>query len=147
MKNISIITQIAIINIIVMAIFMSIFISKNYETVSNQFVVLEDEKISSIVQTLKPVVAINLSLGLESNYKESIKNVVQTYQEIEGIELLDENKHLIYQDFKSKLKPKNTKTYTIALEDSLLKTSIGTMSVHYTFAKLYTKILDDFFEF
>ena len=53
MRNLSIVTQIAIINIFVFTIFISIFIYKNYAIVSNQFVLLQNEKIDSIIKTTK----------------------------------------------------------------------------------------------
>ena len=74
MRNLSIVTQIAIINIFVFTIFISIFIYKNYAIVSNQFVLLQNEKIDSIIKTISPVISINLTLGLENNIKEIVND-------------------------------------------------------------------------
>ena len=147
MKNLSIVKQIAIINIIVMAIFMGIFATKNYTIVSNQLVTLEDEKIDAIVTTLSPIIAINLSLGLKSNYIESIENVMQAHKEIVGIALIDDKKNIIYKIFPKDINAKNTKLYEIGLKDEILTTSIGTMKVYYTFSTIYTKLLNNFFSF
>lgn len=130
-----------------MAIFMSIFITRNYFIVSNQLIVLEDEKISGIVKSLQPIVAINLSLGFEENYIENIGNTMNIHKEIVGIELLNNQKNIIYKNFKNTFNAKNTKVYKVHLEDALLKTSLGTMKVYYTFSSIYTHLLYDFLHF
>ncbi|MDX9743684.1 MAG: HAMP domain-containing sensor histidine kinase [Arcobacteraceae bacterium] len=126
---------------------MSVFVLKNYTIVSNQLVTLEDEKIDAIVTTLEPIIAINLSLDLKINYIDSITKVMQTHQEIVGIELVDNQKHTIYKILKKDIDIKNTKLYQIGLEDEILKTSIGSMKVYYTFSSIYTKLLNGFLQF
>lgn len=144
MKKLSIITQVILINIFVMALFICIFISQNYSVVSKQLVTLEDEKINSIVKTLEPLVSINLALGLKDNYISAIENVTKNYEEILYIELFDENEQVIYKNNKLSEEFLNTKNIDITLIDNLLKTSIGTMRVYYTFPNIYTELLNDF---
>jgi len=144
MKNLSIFTQIVIINTIVMAFFIGIFIFKNYTIVSNQLILLEDEKINSIVKTLTPVISINMSLGLEDNLKGIITNGMQIHNEIQGIVILDNNKRTIFENLKNKNLTSDIKVSTIKLKDPILKTPIGNMSVYYTFSQISEKLLNDF---
>ena len=144
MRNLSIFTQIVIMNTIVMAFFIGIFIFKNYTIVSNQLILLEDEKINSIIKTLTPIISINLSLGLEDNLKDIIKDGMQIHNEIFGVEILDNNKQVIFENLNNKKMDLNVKVYYIELKDSILKTSIGEMKVYYTFSNIYKKLLNEF---
>ncbi|RBQ26407.1 MULTISPECIES: sensor histidine kinase [Arcobacteraceae] len=145
MKNLSIIIQIAIINIIVMSFFIGIFIYKNYTIVSNQLVLLEDEKIDSIVKTLAPIVSINLTLGLEENIKEIIKDNMQNHKEVIGIKILNSDNKIVYEEYKSDIK--KARIYYIDLYDTILKTKIGDLNVYYTFSSIYSKLLNEFYTF
>ena len=147
MKNLSIITQIAIINICIMAIFIGIFIFRNYTIVSNQLILLEDEKIDSIVKTSSPIICINMTLGLEENLKEIIKDSMQIHDEIVAIEIFDNTKNRIFTNLKKENIDSNTKIYETDLKDSILHTSIGQMRVYYTFSTVYSKLLQDFYLF
>lgn len=144
MKRLSILIQVSLINILVMAIFMIVFISQNYLNVSKQLNILEDEKIDSIIKTLEPLISINLSLDLKENYISAIGNVLKNYQEITSIELLSEDNQIIYKNERENIESFNPKSISIKLNDSLLKTPIGTMIVNYTFSNIYIKILNDF---
>lgn len=142
MKNLSIIIQIAIINIIVMSFFVGVFIYRNYTIVSNQLVLLEDEKIDSIVKTLTPIISINLTLGLEENIKEIIKDNMQNHNEVIGIKVLNSEKKIAYEEYKSDIK--KARVYNIDLYDTILKTQIGELDVYYTFSSIYSKLLSEF---
>jgi len=144
MKKLSIITKVILINILVMAFFLVIFIWQNYLTVAKQLDELGDEKLSSIVRTLEPLVSINLSLGLKENYVTAIENIILNYKEIVTITLFDENEQVIYTNNRTINSIESTKEVSIKLKDSLLKTPIGTMRVYYTFADISNKLLDDF---
>ncbi|MDD2790423.1 MAG: HAMP domain-containing sensor histidine kinase [Sulfurimonas sp.] len=141
MKNLSIITQIALINVLVMSLFMGIFIYKNYTLVSNQLGLLEDEKIDSIVKTLVPTISINLTLGLEENLKEIMNNSMAIHHEIVAIEVLSKDNQMVYNSYKENIKSK--KVYQVALKDTILKTQIGELRVYYTFSSIYSKLLDE----
>jgi len=141
MKNLSIITQIAIINIFVMSLFMGFFIYKNYTLVSNQLTLLENEKIDSIVKTLIPTISINLTLALDDNLKSILKESMDIHDEIVGIEILDNDKKIVYELFKNDVREK--KVYEVVLEDTILKTQIGELKVYYTFSSIYTKLLGE----
>jgi len=144
MKKLSIITKVILINILVMAFFLVIFIWQNYLTVAKQLDELGDEKLSSIVRTLEPLVSINLSLGLKENYVTAIENIILNYKEIVTITLFDENEQVIYTNNRTINSIESTKEVSIKLKDSLLKTPIGTMRVYYTFADISNKLLNDF---
>jgi signal transduction histidine kinase len=147
MKNLSIFTQIIIINTIVMAFFIGIFIFRNYTIVSNQLVLLEDEKINSIAKTLTHIISINISLGLEDNLKDIIKDGMQIHSEIVGVEILDNNKKIIFTNLNNEKMDSNIKIYNIELKDTIFKTSIGKMKVYYTFSNIYEKLLNQFSTF
>lgn len=144
MNKLSIITKVILINIIVMAFFLIIFIWQNYLTVAKQLDKIGDEKISSIVRTLEPIVSINLSLGLKKNYVSAIENVILNYKEIVTITLLDESEQVIYSNDRVIKSILSTKDVSIKLKDSLLQTPLGTLRVYYTFADISNKLLDDF---
>lgn len=144
MKNLSIFTQIVIINTIVMAFFIGIFIYKNYTTVSNQLVLLEDEKINSIAKSLTPIISINMSLGLEDNLKDIIKNGMQIHKEIQGVEIINDNNQTIFENFNNEKIDSTIKVYNIELIDSILKTPIGKMRVYYAFSDISIKLLKEF---
>lgn len=142
MKNLSIIIQIAIINIIVMSFFIGVFIYRNYTIVSNQLVLLEDEKIDSIVKTLTPIISINLTFGLEENIKELIKDNMQNHNEVIGIRILNSDKKIVYEEYKSDIK--KARVYNIDLYDAILKTKIGDLNLYYTFSSIYSELLSEF---
>lgn len=141
MKNLSIITQIAIINIFVMSLFMGLFLYKNYTLVSNQLTLLENEKIDSIIKTLIPTISINLTLALDENLKDIIKESMSIHNEIVGIEILDNDKKIVYENFKTDMREQ--KAYQVVLKDTILKTKIGELKVYYTFSSIYTKLLKE----
>ena len=145
MKNLSIVTQIAIINILVFSLFISIFIYKNYSIVSNQLVLLQNEKIDSIIKTITPIISINLTLGLEKNIKEIIEETMKLHKELIGIEVLNTNKEIVFQNINSDMK--NAKAYHIVLEDAILKSNLGELKVFYTFSSIYSKLLSEFYQF
>lgn len=144
MNKLSIISKVILLNIIIMTFFWTIFMWQNYLTVAKQLNQVGDEKISSIEKTLEPIVAINLSLGLTQNYESAIENIISNYNEIVSITLLDENEQVIYTNNRITKNTLKTNQISIKLKDSLLETSIGTMSVSYTFSDTYNKILKDF---
>ncbi len=119
MRNLRLLTQIAIINIFVFTIFISIFIYKNYAIVSNQFVLLQNEKIDSIIKTISPVISINLTLGLENNIKEIVNDSIKLHKELVGIEVTNSNNEIVYKNINSDIK--DSKIYHTILEDTILK--------------------------
>ena len=123
MRNLSIVTQIAIINIFVFTIFISIFIYKNYAIVSNQFVLLQNEKIDSIIKTISPVISINLTLGLENNIKEIVNDSIKLHKELVGIEVTNSKNEIVYKNINSDIK--DSKIYHTILEDTILKSKLG----------------------
>ena len=145
MRNLSIVTQIAIINIFVFTIFISIFIYKNYAIVSNQFVLLQNEKIDSIIKTISPVISINLTLGLENNIKEIVNDSIKLHKELVGIEVTNSNNQIVYKNINSDIK--DLKIYHTILEDTILKSKLGELKVFYTFSSIYSKLLTEFYQF
>ncbi|QKJ26268.1 sensor histidine kinase [Aliarcobacter cibarius] len=145
MRNLSIVIQIAIINILVFSIFISIFIYKNYSIVSNQLVLLQNEKIDSIIKTITPIISINLTLGLEDNIKEIVNESIKLHKELIGIEVINNGNEVIYKNINSDIK--NAKMYNIILEDTIIKSKIGELKVFYTFSSIYSKLLSEFYQF
>lgn len=145
MRNLSIITQIVIINIIVMSFFIGAFLYKNYTIVSNQLVLLEDEKMDSIVKTISPIISINLTLGLEDNLKEIMSESMNVHNEIIAIEILNNSEQVVYKNIKTDIN--GGRIYDTVLYDTILKTKIGYLKVYYTFSSIYSKLLDEFYQF
>lgn len=145
MRNLSIVTQIAIINIFVFTIFISIFIYKNYSIVSNQLVLLQNEKIDSIIKTISPIISINLTLGLENNIKEIVNESIKLHKELVGIEITNSNNEIVYKNINSDIQ--NSKIYHIILEDTILKSKLGELKVFYTFSSIYSDLLNEFYQF
>src|SRR5574344_1909695 len=145
MRNLSIAIQIAIINILVFSIFISIFIYKNYSIVSNQLILLQNEKIDSIIKTITPVISINLTLGLENNIKEIVNDSIKLHKELVGIEVTNSNNKIVYKNINSDIK--DLKIYHTILEDTILKSKLGELKVFYTFSSIYSKLLTEFYQF
>ncbi|WP_198305783.1 sensor histidine kinase [Arcobacter vandammei] len=145
MKNLSILTQIALINIIVFTIFIAILIQRNYSIVSNQLVVLEDEKIDSIVKTLAPIISINLTLGLQENIKEFVRENLKEHKEVIGIKIIDIDKKIVHEEYKDSIK--GSRIYYLTLSDTILKDKIGDLYIYYTFSSIYSKLLNEFYVF
>ncbi len=152
MKNISLLRQIVIINISIMAIFMSIFVLYNYYTVKDQMQSLENEKIKSIVKSIKPIIAINLSLELKSGYVESIDNTLKTQSEIVYIILKDLNKKTLYeskQEYFKKIEFENNKykKYETNINDSISGGQIGNLVFYYRDSFHYISLLKNYQDF
>ncbi|AYJ81059.1 hypothetical protein AN286_02765 [Aliarcobacter cryaerophilus ATCC 43158] len=145
MRNLSIVTQIAIINIFVFTIFISIFIYKNYSIVSNQLFLLQNEKIDSIIKTISPIISINLTLGLENNIKEIVNESIKLHKELVGIEIKNSNNEIVYKNINSDIQ--NSKIYHMILEDTILKSKLGELKVFYTFSSIYSDLLNEFYQF
>lgn len=145
MKNLSIITQIIVINILIMTIFVGIFIYKNYVIVSEQLILLEDKKIDSIVKTIAPIISKSFPLGLENNINQFLRDGIKNHSEIISVKILDNDKRVIYEikDDSSK----DLKLYTLPLYDYTKNSKIGEFQVYYTFSSIYETLLKEFYSF
>lgn len=134
MKNLSLFFKIIFSISIVTITFMAIFTFQNYHTVHQQLDLLEDEKFASIVKTVEPAISVNYALGLESGYKNAVKQLFDTNPEIIKVTLSDITMKPFYEA--SQNSDKNTlepsKELKVEMHDTLLGTSSGYISVRYT---------------
>src|SRR5574344_2536296 len=115
---------------------------RNLTIVSNQFVLLQNEKIDSIIKTISPVISINLTLGLENNIKEIVNDSIKLHKELVGIEVTNSKNEIVYKNINSDIK--DSKIYHTILEDTILKSKLGELKVFYTFSSIYSKLLTEF---
>ncbi|MCX6075555.1 MAG: sensor histidine kinase [Campylobacterales bacterium] len=96
MRNISI-----EIKIIISVIFFTLFVVslERYQLSKNiieQFIESKKSKNSLLIDTIIPVIALNISLGLESTNKEYLEKIVEQNSDLEFIELQDSKKRIIF---------------------------------------------------
>lgn len=149
MKNISLYFKIIFSIAIVTMTFMAIFTFQNLHTVQQQLDLLEDEKFASIVKTVEPAISINYALGLESGYKNAIKQLFDANPEIIKVTLIDTNMKPFYEASQKSEKntPKPYKELKLEMHDTLLGTSSGYINVHYTHSKFLHRLLDNYNSF
>ncbi|AFV97037.1 hypothetical protein B649_03615 [Candidatus Sulfuricurvum sp. RIFRC-1] len=143
MKNMSLFFKIIFSISLVMMIFMAVFSYQNYQTVHRQLTLLEDEKFASIAKTVEPAISINYALGLESGYKNAIKQLFDTNSEIIKVTLSDTAMKPFYEASQQRHidTDESSRELKIEMHDSLLGTSSGFITIHYTHSKfLYTTI-------
>jgi signal transduction histidine kinase len=70
------------------------------ENIMEQFIESKKSKNNLLVNTIVPIVSLNLSLGLEDAYKDYLKQIAAQNTDIEHIELVDINNNLIYKYIK-----------------------------------------------
>lgn len=149
MKNISLFVKIVFSISLVTMIFMGVFGFENYQTVHKQFDLLEDEKFLSIAKTVEPVISINYSLGLKDGYITAIKQLFDTNPEIIYVTLSDTAMHPFYEavrDDEHSLK-KSLYTLKVQMNDKLLDTPSGFITIYYTHSKYLYTMIDDYNSF
>lgn len=149
MKNISLYFKIIFSISIVTIIFMGIFTFQNYHTVHQQLDLLEDEKFASVVKTVEPAISINYALGLESGYKNAIKQLFDTNPEIIKVTLSDTAMKPFYEAAQKSDDnvEKPSKVLKVEMHDTLLGTSSGYIIVHYTHSQFLNTLVDNYNSF
>lgn len=147
MRQLSIIKQIIIINMLVMTIFVTIFSVNNYIVVSEQLSKMADEKVNSVLHTILPTVSVNLSLGLEKNYKNIIDNTFRVYGEFLSIVLVNSRDEILYRVTREEPEP-NSKYLEVYIEDTIMGVPDGgKLKVEYGFPNVYEELLKEYLLF
>lgn len=126
----------AIVGIIVFTIF--VFALERYllsENIINQFLESKKSKNSLLLNTISPVVGLNISLGLDSANKEYLDQIVEQNSDLESMTIVDFNEKLIYNYIKNHVKKpsgyENSINYaTKTIIDSLTNEKLGTIYLH-----------------
>ncbi|MCF6309184.1 MAG: HAMP domain-containing histidine kinase [Sulfurimonas sp.] len=101
------------IKIILSIVFFTIFIIglERYqlsENIMEQFIESKKSKNNLLIDTIAPIVSLNLSLGLEEAYKDYLKTIAEQNYDLEYIKLIDISNNEIYKYIKdSNIKIKN----------------------------------------
>ncbi len=150
MKNISLFFKIIFSITLVTMIFMATFSFENYDTVNKQLYILENEKFTSIAKTVEPIISINHSLGLESGYKNDIKQLFETHPEIIHVTLSDNTMRPFYEakqgneNDTKQLSKDNLYTLKVEMYDRLLNANSGFITIQYTHSKYLYTIIDQY---
>lgn len=149
MKNRSLFFKIIFSITLVTITFITIFSFENYQTVHKQFELLEDEKFTSIAKTVEPVISINYSLGLQEGYITAIQQLFDSNPEIIYVTLSDTEMHPFYQVARDNKQNIKEKFYTLKIQmnDKLLDTPSGFITIHYTHSKYLHTMIDDYNSF
>ena len=78
------------------------------ENVKEQFIESKKSKNDLLINTISPIVSLNLSLGLEDSYKEYLKQISMQNSDLISIKLIDANSNLLYAYKKSDRRSKET---------------------------------------
>lgn len=143
MRNLTIIKKILIINIIIMTLYFLTFFINSQSIVSKQLSIISDKKIESLYQTIKPIISINLTLGMEENYVSILNNTLKVHEEIISITLLNNNGEALYMVSKDN-KLSNASVYENTIIDSLLNEEIGKIKFYYKISNDFNEVMSDY---
>lgn len=149
MKNLSLYFKIIFSISVVTITFMTIFSFQSYHTVHQQLDLLEDEKFASIVKTMEPAISISYALGINSGYKNVIKQLFDTNPEIIKVTLSDTAMRPFYEASQKSDQNSNKRYRELKVEmhDTLLGTSSGYIIVHYTHSKFLHTMVNNYNSF
>lgn len=146
MRKPSLIHQIIMINIMVMSIFFMIFSLNNYRVTTSQLSKIIDKNVNSNLEMIVPIIAINMSLGLEQNYKNIMDNTFEVHSELVSMVLVNDNNETVYEISREGYEI-SRKDLNMAIVDSILGTQIGTLKVQYGLSHHYQELLQEYFSF
>lgn len=143
MRNLTIIKKILVINIIIMTLYFLTFFINSQSIVSKQLSIISDKKIESLYQTIKPIISINLTLGMEENYVSILNNTLKVHEEIISITLLNNNGEALYKVSKDN-NLSNASVYENTIIDSLLNEEIGKIKFYYKISNDFNEVMSDY---
>ena len=152
MKNLSLFFKIIFSTTLVTTVFMFIFSFENYDMLNKQLNLLENEKFISIAKTVEPVISINLSLGLESGYKNAIKQLFDANPEIIYVTISDHAMTPFYEqkreDGYGNIRQKEALfSLKVEMYDYLLKMPSGFITLYFTHSKYLSIIINQYNSF
>lgn len=145
MKNISLRLVIIASITLSMLLFSVVFTLQSYLNVKTQLNVLHEDKIHSIVSTITPIIAINMTLELKSAYEEAIEQLLISQPMIVKIELTNADRELLYKsDTSSYDEKREYLKSTQTIYDQILGLSIGEVVLYYDTSDMYKQILGSY---
>lgn len=150
MKNLSIFKQLLLINLFIITIFIFLFIFKNFTVVQSQIDELEKERIKSIIQNSRPIIAINMSLELADGYIEIINNLIENNKEFLMVKIEDKFSNTLYsksQKYFDNSKISTYKSIKIDIRSKFSDNFLGSVTFYYTFSSKYKEISRGYQEF
>lgn len=125
--------------IILSIVFFTLFITalERYflsENIINQFRKSNQSKNKLLIDTIRPVLSLNISLGLDDANKEFLKQIVKQNPDLAFVELIDKNQKSVYRFIstdKDNLDKKHAH-YSQSLTDSLTSENLGQLIVDFS---------------
>lgn len=107
------------------------------QSITEQFISSKKSKNELLIHTMSPIIALNLSLGLDSANKEYIEQIIKQNSDLEFVRLIDMDKRTIYEykQEKSEEAQKDDQEYNHCFEkidDDLTHTSLATIELRFS---------------
>lgn len=135
------------IKIILAIIFFTLFVTavERYllsENIITQFKKSKESKNSLLINTISPIIGLNISLGLDESNTEYLAKIIEQNSDIEFIELLDKDKNILFNFKKNSehgftMVDANINLASKKLYDSLTDEEIGTILIHFSNDEFY----------
>lgn len=106
-------------------------------SVTNQFIESKKSKNLLLVNTISPIVSLNMSLGLNDANKEYLDYVAKQYSDLEFMQIKDINQNVIYSYGHFKELPHNSKEEylnfcTKNVTDTIIQNVLGSINMHFS---------------
>ncbi|MDD2790750.1 MAG: GGDEF domain-containing protein [Sulfurimonas sp.] len=128
--------------IILAIIFFTLFVTafERYllsENITSQFKKSKESKNTLLINTISPILSLNITLGLDTSNVEYLKTIINQNSDIEFVELLDQNGKALFHFVKNPDAHLNVidKCINISskiLYDSITQQKVGTVLIHYS---------------
>lgn len=104
----------------------------------NQFQKSQESKSKLLVDTIVPILSLNISLGLESSNREFLEQIVKQNADLAFLELSDKNNKTLYkfEDESKEMEETSHKHAPQDLVDSVTSEKLGHITVHFSDAAL-----------
>jgi signal transduction histidine kinase len=96
-----------------------------------QFIKSQKSKNNLLINTIVPIIALNISLGLESANLEYLEHIVKQNDDLEFFELEDANKKVLYSYVKDAT-ALDFSTYNKTIVDYISNEKIGSLELHFS---------------
>jgi len=115
-------------------IFTYLFITTSFEKILNKS---EADKITLILNTLKPAMAYDISFNQQKQFEQLLKTILQA-NGVESLHVIYADKHSITKQKKTYTQPKKLFSYTTDIVDPFTHKKIATITMHYSNAYIKT---------
>ncbi len=129
--------------IILSIVFFTLFVTglERYflsENIINQFKKSQESKNQLLLDTISPILSLNISLGLDDSNKDFLEQIIKTNSDLAFLQLLDKDKNTLYQFVieSKEIKKAPSKHHAQELRDSITSENIGQITVLFSDAEL-----------